>query len=149
MPLTDYPDWVLGQDILAWAAQGEMADRSTEHLAETDRGLILYRRMLDEQIKVVEAGGDPLNVFRQPHGRIDLEMEDYGPLVRYQRGMLQHTNAGPLNTELDVLDEFLFRTAAAWQAAGAVSPHEQPETQIYADAQFSEVRAGVELGADA
>jgi hypothetical protein len=39
-----------------------------------------------------------------------------------------------LNSEMDVLDEFLYRTSEAWQAAGVTSTHRQPETQIYADA---------------
>ena len=123
VPIRDYPDFVLGQDIVAWPGQGEIADRSVERLAETDRGLIMFRKMLEEQIKIVEDGGDPINVFRDPAENefIDLEMEDYGPLLHYQRCYLQHNNSGPYNTAIPVLDEFLARTADAWTASGATA----------------------------
>ena len=121
VPMRDYPDYVLGQDIVTWPSQGAITDRSVEKLAETDRGLIMYRKMLEENIKIVEDGGDPMNVFRDPKENefIELEMEDYGPLLRYQRGYLQHTNAGPLNTAIDELDDLLAKSSAAWEAEGA------------------------------
>jgi 5,5'-dehydrodivanillate O-demethylase len=126
VPIRDYPDYVLGQDIVAWPAQGPIVDRSKEKLAETDRGLIMFRKMLEENVKIVEDGGDPINVFRDANEAafIELEMEDYGPLLQYQRGYLQHSNAGPYNTAIPVLDDFLAQTAAAWKASGAVAAHE-------------------------
>ncbi|MEX2598848.1 MAG: hypothetical protein WD533_04240, partial [Dehalococcoidia bacterium] len=33
-------------------------------LGESDRGVILMRRLLKEQMDVVQDGGDPMNVFR-------------------------------------------------------------------------------------
>ena len=59
-------DNVLGQDQAAWVIQGAIMDRTTERLGVTDVGIIMYRRMLDEQARVVEDGGDPLNVHRDP-----------------------------------------------------------------------------------
>jgi hypothetical protein len=35
---------------------------SEEHLASSDRGIIMQRRMLKSQIKVVADGGDPIGV---------------------------------------------------------------------------------------
>ena len=124
VPIRDYPDWVLGQDIRAWPSQGEIADRTVEKLAETDRGLIMFRKMLQDQMKIVEDGGDPINVFRDPEENrfIELEMEDYGPLMHYTPGYLKHQNPGPLNTVADELDDFLGRTAEAWRASGATAP---------------------------
>ena len=124
VPIRDYPDWVLGQDIRAWPSQGEIADRTVEKLAETDRGLIMFRKMLQDQMKIVEDGGDPINVFRDPEENrfIELEMEDYGPLMQYKPGYLKHQNPGPLNTAADELDDFLGRTAEAWRASGATAP---------------------------
>ena len=49
-----------------WATQGPIAKRPLEHLGESDRGLILYRKLIREQIDIVADGGDPMNVFRQP-----------------------------------------------------------------------------------
>ena len=46
--------------------QGSLAERELERLAESDKGIILYRRMLQEQMGIVEDGGEPINVFRDP-----------------------------------------------------------------------------------
>ena len=68
-------DWVVGQDQLAWIIQGPRMDRSTEALGVTDIGLIMFRNMLDEQIKIVEDGGDPVNVHRERKEIIELPTE--------------------------------------------------------------------------
>ena len=54
------------QDELAWVIQGPLMDRTTERLGVTDQGLIMYRRLLEEQMQVVADGGDPLNTHRDP-----------------------------------------------------------------------------------
>ena len=58
-------DYVLAQDMIAWWAQGEIVDRSRERLGRTDVPIILLRRQLDEQIRIVEQGGDPMNFFQE------------------------------------------------------------------------------------
>ena len=70
-PLTDEQgnnrfDYILSQDMVAWWSQGEVVDRSQEKLADSDRGLILFRRLLRDQMETVERGRDPINVFRDP-----------------------------------------------------------------------------------
>ena len=59
-------------------------DRSAERLCESDRGLILYRKMLDEQAAVVEDGAEPLNVIRDPDENvlIHVPQEGWGQLGR-------------------------------------------------------------------
>jgi 5,5'-dehydrodivanillate O-demethylase len=59
-------DFVLGQDLMAWVTQGAIADRQEEKLGESDKGIILFRRMLREQMALVEDGGEPMNTFRDP-----------------------------------------------------------------------------------
>ena len=49
-----------------WVTQGEMTDRSKEHLGVGDEQIIRMRQLLEEQISIVEEGGDPINVFRDP-----------------------------------------------------------------------------------
>ena len=56
----------LAQDVMAWVTQGPLMDRSAEHLGDSDRGVILYRRLLADQMKIVQDGGEPINVFRDP-----------------------------------------------------------------------------------
>ncbi|HZT06236.1 MAG TPA: Rieske 2Fe-2S domain-containing protein [Chloroflexota bacterium] len=59
-------DYVLAQDMAAWWTQGEITDRSHEKLGTTDSGIIMFRRLLDQQIRRVERGEDPMNVIRDP-----------------------------------------------------------------------------------
>ena len=47
------------QDRVVWETQGVIADRSRENLAATDRGIVMFRRMLQSQIDLVETGGEP------------------------------------------------------------------------------------------
>jgi 5,5'-dehydrodivanillate O-demethylase len=55
-----------GQDMMAWITQGAISDRTTEHLVTSDKGVILYRNLLLENIEKVERGEDPLGVIRDP-----------------------------------------------------------------------------------
>ncbi|MSQ10012.1 MAG: Rieske (2Fe-2S) protein [Dehalococcoidia bacterium] len=59
-------DCILNQDFIAWWSQGALVDRSKEKLGRTDTPVIFLRRQLADQIKVVEDGGEPMNVFRDP-----------------------------------------------------------------------------------
>ena len=58
------------QDVAAWSTQGKVADRTGEHLGRSDKGVIMFRRMLEEQIRIVEDGGDPINTFRDPANNV-------------------------------------------------------------------------------
>lgn len=71
VPLYDEDGWpvldnILSQDAHAWIAQGPLTDRTKEHLARTDVPVIFIRKQFEEQLRVVEGGGDPMNVFRDP-----------------------------------------------------------------------------------
>jgi len=57
-------DYVVAQDQVAWIIQGPVSDRTTEHLGVTDVGVIMFRKMLDQEARVVEEGGEPMNVHR-------------------------------------------------------------------------------------
>jgi 5,5'-dehydrodivanillate O-demethylase len=64
------------REMVLWVSQGDILDRTREHLSEGDRGLELYRRMLQQQVAIVEDGGDPINTFRvgaEPPPAIDLK----------------------------------------------------------------------------
>ena len=54
------------QDRMAWETQGAIVDRTQEHLGATDKGILMLRKLLDEQIAIVEAGGEPMAVLRDP-----------------------------------------------------------------------------------
>lgn len=55
-----------GQDMMAWVTQGEISDRTTERLGTSDKGIILFRNLLLEQMEKVERGEDPMGVVRDP-----------------------------------------------------------------------------------
>ena len=57
---------VMNQDFVAWVGQGAIADRTQEHLGESDRGVVMMRRKLLEQADVVARGGEPMGVIRDP-----------------------------------------------------------------------------------
>ncbi len=53
-------------DYEAQFGQGPISLHSEEHLATSDRGVMMQRRMLMQQIEVVAKGGDPLGVHFDP-----------------------------------------------------------------------------------
>jgi 5,5'-dehydrodivanillate O-demethylase len=53
---------VPAQDFMAWETQGPVMDRTREHLGVADAGVASLRRLLREQIDVVEKGGIPMGV---------------------------------------------------------------------------------------
>ena len=53
-------------DYEAQAGQGPISLHSEEHLATSDRGIAMQRRTLEQQIRIVQEGGDPLGVVLDP-----------------------------------------------------------------------------------
>jgi 5,5'-dehydrodivanillate O-demethylase len=54
----------MNQDFTAWLGQEVQARREQEHLGESDRGVIMMRRRLVDDIKVVADGGEPKGLVR-------------------------------------------------------------------------------------
>ena len=119
MPLKDENgeyilDYVLAQDIVAWAEQGEITDRSEEHLGSSDMLVMAYRKMLKEQIDTVAQGGEPMNVFRDPgkaespelripgnEGPAPVRDTMYGAAVSYRENYHKPSKAGWLYIDDD------------------------------------------------
>jgi 5,5'-dehydrodivanillate O-demethylase oxygenase subunit len=85
-------DFVLSHDMVAWWSQGALTDRSKEKLGTTDSAIILFRRQLEQQMRIVEDGGEPMNVFRDPSQmgdiihltpRVNEHWDDFG-MVNYR-----------------------------------------------------------------
>ncbi|MSP94604.1 MAG: aromatic ring-hydroxylating dioxygenase subunit alpha [Alphaproteobacteria bacterium] len=57
-------DYIHAQDIMAWTTQGTIADRTKEKLGASDRGLVMYRKLLKREIEKVERGEDPVGIVR-------------------------------------------------------------------------------------
>src|SRR5262249_55428176 len=73
---------IMNQDFVAWVGQGAIADRTLEHLGESDRGVILLRKRMLEEAAIVAKGGDPKAVIRDPSKNVALVL----PRVRTGRG---------------------------------------------------------------
>jgi len=54
------------QDYMAWETAGAIFDRSKEHLATADKGVITFRKLLKAEIGKVKRGKDPIGVVRDP-----------------------------------------------------------------------------------
>ena len=57
---------VLVQDAMAWESQGAVTNRTREHLGVGDEGIIAFRKLLREQVEIVQKGGSPLGLVRDP-----------------------------------------------------------------------------------
>jgi 5,5'-dehydrodivanillate O-demethylase len=69
-------DYIEGQDIMAWVTQGDINDRTAEHLGKSDIGVIQLRKMFRQQMALVAEGKDPTVGFtREKHDRIGLPCE--------------------------------------------------------------------------
>jgi hypothetical protein len=53
-------------DFEAQAGQGPISLHSEEHLVTSDRGIMMQRRLLEQQMEVVARGGDPVGVSFDP-----------------------------------------------------------------------------------
>ncbi len=60
--MTSFPS----QDKMAWETQGSIFDRNEENLGASDGGITMYRKVLREQIEIVERGGEPMALVRDP-----------------------------------------------------------------------------------
>jgi len=60
--MTTFPS----QDAMAWESQGPVFDRTKENLGRSDLGIVKFRKMLKDQIKIVEQGGEPIALMRDP-----------------------------------------------------------------------------------
>jgi 5,5'-dehydrodivanillate O-demethylase len=56
------------QDRVAQESQGVIADRTKEHLATSDQGILMLRKMIRDAIEAVQQGRDPMGVIRDPSG---------------------------------------------------------------------------------
>jgi 5,5'-dehydrodivanillate O-demethylase len=73
-------DVFFSQDYLVWSTQGPIARRELEKLGESDKGVIMFRKMLLSQVERVMAGKEPeINVFREPSECIDVPIEKVTP----------------------------------------------------------------------
>jgi hypothetical protein len=54
----------------AQVSQRPIAIHALEHLASSDRGVIMFRQLLRKAVQAIEKGEDPPGTFRDPSNRI-------------------------------------------------------------------------------
>jgi 5,5'-dehydrodivanillate O-demethylase len=70
-------DEVDAQDFMAWETQGPIADRTSERLATSDHGVVMFRELLKGELEKVRQNRDPMNVIRDPnHPIIDTRLDE-------------------------------------------------------------------------
>jgi len=67
------------QDEMAFVAQGLITDRTQWHPATSDKGVVLFQRILLDNIERVERGEDPLGVIRDREENEPMIQIDPGP----------------------------------------------------------------------
>ena len=95
----------IAQDQTAWVIEGPIMDRTTERLGVSDVGIIMFRRMLEDQMRIVEVGeSDPLNTYRDPAAnaivRAPCERFDYVGYEGIHRGPFADIE---VNNDVEVL----------------------------------------------
>ncbi len=88
-----YMDIVSAQDSMAWETQGPITDRTQENLGASDRGIVMLRRLLQEQIEIVRNGGDPMGVIRDPEKNKIIEFDVINERIGLYRPTTQNNEA--------------------------------------------------------
>jgi 5,5'-dehydrodivanillate O-demethylase len=68
-----HPDLAVVQDIAVQAGQGRVEDRNREYLGRSDAGIILWRRILSRELRLIAAG--------KPHKRWSTPTADVVPII--------------------------------------------------------------------
>lgn len=89
---------IIPQDHMAWETQGPIADRSSERLATSDRGVVMLRELMRREIVKVQNGQDPIGIHRDPnHAMIDTNVDEG---VRQMRSDARSPSQGSYRQDL-------------------------------------------------
>jgi 5,5'-dehydrodivanillate O-demethylase len=61
----NHPSLPIIQDTVSIGGQGQIADRSDEHLGVSDKGVAMLRRVWARELRAIEDGG-PFKTFKRP-----------------------------------------------------------------------------------
>jgi 5,5'-dehydrodivanillate O-demethylase oxygenase subunit len=98
-------DYIHAQDIMAWVSQGSIADRTKEKLGASDRGIVLYRKMLKRELEKVARGEETIGVVRDPAKNHCIVLPRERGKDMYSDGFVSHirrqmSNFSPIADEL-------------------------------------------------
>jgi 5,5'-dehydrodivanillate O-demethylase len=72
----------LNRKFVIWLNQGNILDRTQEHLSQSDKGLVMMRNKAFSQIDLVADGGEPKATLRDPEANRRLVLPMTGQKVR-------------------------------------------------------------------
>jgi 5,5'-dehydrodivanillate O-demethylase len=90
---------VINQDILAWAGQGRIADRTKENIGPSDLGIAMIRKRFFDDLDAVARGEEPKGIIRSANAAQCVELPYFQkkesvegiPLEEYDRYPLLKT----------------------------------------------------------
>jgi hypothetical protein len=97
---------------MAWFTQGAIARRHLEKLGESDRGVILFRFVLQQQMERVREGEDPINVFRDAAKAACLSF----PMEKVKHGRSRRPTYRPGEAGYSRDADLIEATLATWDA---------------------------------
>ena len=111
---------VMNQDFIAWVGQGSLADRTQEHLGGSDAGIIMMRRRMLEEARIVADGGEPKAIIRDPEKNHNLYLPRQNRNGRGGPFAQERDGSAPRNRHLsgqpqEILDEM----DKIWKERGA------------------------------
>jgi 5,5'-dehydrodivanillate O-demethylase len=123
---------------MAWVTQGDINDRTGEHLGKSDVGVIMLRKMFREQMARVAEGEDPtVGLTREPHDRIGLPCEKDKFGVDYTEFALSWLSGGSMrySPAMDTLKKLYVEAAtlrgdSAWTVERADEMIEQSASEV-------------------
>jgi 5,5'-dehydrodivanillate O-demethylase oxygenase subunit len=90
---------VSAQDSMAWETQGALTDRTAERLGAGDEGIIMLRKLLREQVEIVQQGGEPMGLIRDPEKNRIIEFDVVNDRIGLHR---PHTEADCVGSRFKV-----------------------------------------------
>ncbi|MEK9660112.1 MAG: aromatic ring-hydroxylating dioxygenase subunit alpha, partial [Chloroflexota bacterium] len=102
-------DYLFNQDYMGWVTQGPIAKRDREKLGESDKGIILFRRQLADQLEILADGGEPMNVFHNPGEVLK------APIEGVKFGLKRALDYRPGEAGFSRDGELITRTLQTWQ----------------------------------
>ncbi len=82
-----FADVIVKQDEMAWVGQGPISDRSTEHLATSDQGIMIYRKVILENLAKIARGEDPMGVIRDPEKNESIRIAQGSNYTEFRAGV--------------------------------------------------------------
>ena len=95
--------WERDQDDAVITSQGIIADRTQEHLGASDKGIVLYRKMLKNAIDAVAKGKDPMGVLRKKEQDVPINFDTWKRGLGAKPGRVRRKSKGD---ELKIIAPF-------------------------------------------